>query len=39
MKEWLISKTSELGCYCNQVPYDKSVYNIYLIMCKLIGWL
>ena len=39
MKAWLMSKTSELGCYCNRVPCDKASYNVYLLMCKLIGWL
>lgn len=39
MKVLLMNITSELGCYCNQAPTNKTIYNMYLLMCKLIGWL
>lgn len=39
MKVWLMNRTSELGCYCNQTSTNKTIYNMYLLMCKLIGWL
>ena len=39
MKEWLMNRTSELGCYCNQVPCNNIAYNVYLLTCKLIRWL
>lgn len=39
MRKWLLNQIDEIGCYCNEHPYDKYAYNIYLIMCKLVGWL
>lgn len=26
---------AELGCYCNEHPHYKGVYNIYLFLCWL----
>ena len=31
--------TSDLGDFCNNHPSNPYAYNIYLIICKLIGWL
>lgn len=31
--------TNDLGDFCNNYPSNYYAYNIYLIMCKLIGWL
>lgn len=28
MKEWLMNRTSELGCYCNQAPCNNIAYNV-----------
>ena len=39
MKVWLMNITSELDCNSNQAPTNKTIYNMYLLMCKLIGWL
>ena len=30
---------NDLGDFCNNHPSDRYTYNIYLKMCKLIGWL
>ena len=36
--KWVLDWTSDLGDFCNNHPSNHYAYNIYLIMCKLIGW-
>lgn len=37
--KWILDWTSDLGDFCSNHPSNHYAYNIYLIMCKLIGWL
>ena len=37
--KWVLDWTSDLGDFCNNHSSNHYAYNIYLIMCKLIGWL
>lgn len=36
MKRYLRYKVSELGEYCNNHPYDKVAYGLYLIMIDIL---
>lgn len=32
----LIKLISKLGCFCNEHPNYKALYNIYLLLCKMV---
>lgn len=35
IKQHIREQISDLGGYCNEHPYNKIVYNIYLLLCRL----
>lgn len=36
IKRWLRWKTSNLGEYCNNHPYDEVAYGLYLILIDIL---
>lgn len=37
--KWVLDWADDLGNFCNNHPSNHYTYNVYLIMCKLIGWI
>ncbi len=35
IKHYIREQIFDLGCYCNEHPWNKGAYNIYLFLCKL----